>query len=294
MSWLRLQFTVDGAQVEHAVSLLERFAATSISLSAHSDEALFADDEDGRTYWRSSTICALLDEEVDLDVVVACLRHALGDENLRAYQVDRVDEENWLTSGQCRGEPIVIGERLCISRSWSRAPRPGLPTLHLDPGLAFGSGAHPTTQLCLNWLAGRDLSGLEVIDYGCGSGVLGLAAAILGAADVCAVDIDPQARLATSENAGKNKVELAIYDVADVPLRSFDVLLANILMQPLIALTPTFADLVRPGGHIALSGLLSTQAEACARTYGSFFDMGDAAFHDEWAMLYGIRRDDVR
>jgi len=291
MSLLRLQFTTDASKVEQAVSLLERFDATSISVSGNSSEALFADDQDEQAYWQRSTVCALVDEEIELDIVIACLRNAVGDAKLRDYKVDVVGEENRLTSFRPRRGPVVIGERLCICPGWSTAPDAGLFTLHLDPGLAFGSGAHATTLLCLNWLVDNDPGGLKVIDYGCGSGILALAGAILGAADVCAVDIDPQALSATKENAEKNKLNVAIHNVADIPGKRFDLLLANILINPLIELMPRFVDLVRPGGRIVLSGLLATQVEECAEVYDSFFDIAEPAFHDEWAMIYGTKRD---
>ena len=175
----------------------------------------------------------------------------------------------------------------------SPAPTANRPILiELDPGLAFGTGTHPTTALCLEWLDAADVAGQRVIDYGCGSGILAIAAAKLGATEVSAVDIDPQALLATRDNAERNGVAQLITAelVESAKLTPADLLLANILAGPLESLAPTFAGLVRTGGRLVLSGILRNQAEAVATRYAPWFDIAPAVFRDDWARLDGVRR----
>jgi ribosomal protein L11 methyltransferase len=164
--------------------------------------------------------------------------------------------------------------------------------IELDPGLAFGTGTHPTTALCLEWLDGADLVGRSVIDYGCGSGVLAVAALKLGAAHVLAIDIDPQALLATRDNALRNHVDGSL-DVrldTEAPQAPADIVLANILAEPLLSLAPQFAQLVVPGGRLVLSGILGSQAEAVAGRYAPWFDIDPAIVRDDWVRLDGTRR----
>ena len=164
--------------------------------------------------------------------------------------------------------------------------------IELDPGLAFGTGTHPTTALCLEWLDGASLPGKFVVDYGCGSGVLAIAALKLGAAAALAVDIDPQALIATRENAARNQVaeRLMVTGAGEVSTRPADILLANILAEPLMELAPSFADRVALGGCVVLSGILRSQAGAVASRYAAWFHMSPATLRDDWALLYGVRR----
>jgi ribosomal protein L11 methyltransferase len=186
--------------------------------------------------------------------------------------------------------PIQFGDRLWICPSWLEAPEPNAINIMLDPGLAFGTGTHPTTALCLNWLDGVDLTGKTVIDYGCGSGILAIAAALLGATRVIGVDIDPQALEATRENAKRNNVKVETYLSGDCPSIQADVLLANILAGPLQSLAPQFASLTRPGADIVLSGILHTQAQTVADAYGTWFNMNPAMQKEDWVRIDGLRR----
>ena len=187
-----------------------------------------------------------------------------------------------------------FGKRLwiCPGGQLPTAEQPAAVLIELDPGLAFGTGTHPTTALCLEWLDSADVAGKRVIDYGCGSGILAIAAAKLGASVVSAVDIDPQALIATRDNAERNGVAQLITPqlVADADLAPADILLANILAGPLESLAPTFASLVRTGGQLVLSGILRNQAEAVATTYAPWFDIAPVVVRDDWARLDGVRR----
>lgn len=191
-------------------------------------------------------------------------------------------------------KPMPFGQRLWIVPSWHDAPDPEAANLMLDPGLAFGTGTHPTTALCLEWLDGQDVNGCQVIDYGCGSGILGLAALLLGAEHVIGVDTDPQALEASRDNARRNQVaddRLDLYLPADEPDTRADIMLANILAQPLISLAPHLASLVKPGGRLVLSGILSNQARDVMAAYEPWFVMDEPEQREEWIRLTGRRND---
>lgn len=292
MSWLRLALDCDGTQVPALSELLQRLGAEAVSVErAGGPELLLAADERA-AYWERSRISALLPADADLDIVIACLRQCAAPSALSNPAVERVADRDWVAIGRAAHGPLLFGGRLCICPSWAEAPAAApLPTLVLDPGLAFGTGAHPTTALCLEQLAARPPQDGEVIDYGCGSGVLGLAAALLGARRVTAVDVDAQARAATRANAARNGMADRVRAQApELPLPApADLLLANILLAPLLELAPRFAALTRPGGSILLSGLLATQADACAAAYRPWFELEPALFRDEWALLAGRR-----
>ena len=191
---------------------------------------------------------------------------------------------------------MQFGERLWVCPSWQEPPEPSAVNLMLDPGLAFGSGSHATTSMCLQWLEKNIRNDNTVIDYGCGSGILAIAAALLGATRVIAVDNDPQAITATIENAKRNNIRKGVIETYlpdQLPddraaLRS-DILIANILAEPLMQLAEDLSHLVKPKGHIALSGLLAEQADELLEHYGSWFEMDEAVLSEEWARLSGIR-----
>ena len=185
--------------------------------------------------------------------------------------------------------PIRVSERLWIVPTWSEVPDPAAVNLRLDPGLAFGTGSHPTTLQCLQWLETHLVPGSAVLDYGCGSGVLGIAAMRLGAGRVTGVDIDPAALQAAQRNAAANRVRIEVLS-ADAPLHGpFDVVLANILSNPLKVLAPLLATQTRPGGYIVLAGILSAQADAVVQAYTPWFELRVASDLDGWSCLAGVR-----
>jgi ribosomal protein L11 methyltransferase len=225
-------------------------------------------------------------------VIAACLARALPDGPAPNFEVlpDKAWEREWLRDFR----PMRFGRRLWVCPGGVPAGTPDAIRIELDPGLAFGTGTHPTTALCLEWLDSQDLAGRQVVDYGCGSGILAIAAAKLGAARVVAMDIDPQALIATRENAERNGVSgaLGVTGEPRLPARSADVLLANILAGPLVELAPQFAKAMRPSGRLALSGLLAEQAETVTAAYRPWFDIATAATRDGWALLAGRRHAD--
>ena len=186
---------------------------------------------------------------------------------------------------------MVFGNgRLCICPSWANKPPESAAVIILDPGLAFGTGSHSTTALCLEWLAGAEVTNKRVIDYGCGSGVLSLATASLGAASVYAIDNDPQALTATKNNTVRNSLadRIEIKKIDDYISLPVDILMANILLNPLLSLSDRFMLMVRPGGLIVLSGILSNQLDRCLQVYSSWVAFNEPMFKDEWVMMSGI------
>lgn len=190
-------------------------------------------------------------------------------------------------------QPMRFGRRLWIVPSWHAAPEPQAVNLLLDPGLAFGTGTHPTTALCLEWLDGQQLEGCSVIDFGCGSGILAIAALLLGAPQAVGTDIDPQALEASRDNASRNGIDPArfpVYLPADMPQQQADVVVANILAGPLVALAAQITTLVRGGGRLALSGILAEQAEEVRAAYAEAFDLDPTAVKDGWVRISGVKR----
>ncbi len=294
MSWLRLTLECHATSVESLSQLLEQFGAIAISSEARTDEALFAGVADDPVFWHRTAVSALFDDSIDLDILLACARNRIGTENLLNSRVEAVTDQNWLESQQAEHNAAVFADRLCIRPSWVETDKHYPDTLVLDPGLAFGSGRHATTALCLEWLATHSPDSQQVIDYGCGSGILALAAAKLGAGPVYAVDIDPQALLATETNARNNQLQdrIIVTAAAGADLSAADVLIANILLNPLMELAPDFAALLKTNGRLVLSGILAVQVEECLAAYAPWFNMVAPVFRDEWALLEGTRHTD--
>ena len=300
MSWLQLELETHQAQAEELSELLEQFGAVSVSLSASSDEPVFDRVDQGladqhredKQLWEKTRVTALLHPDSDLDITLVCLRDRIGAENIFHHKIELIKDKDWVGEFKATHQPLVFSERVCICPSWCEPPDNNLPTIILDPGLAFGTGTHPTTSLCIEWLAEHDVSDKLVIDYGCGSGILAMVAASLGAKQVYAVDIDEQALQAARENIDLNNLteKIIVRHVDDVSLPVADVLVANILMNPLKDLIQAFAALTKPGGEIILSGLLHVQAEECLDAYGTCFNMNKPVFNQEWTRLHGIKK----
>lgn len=299
MSWLQLELETYQAQAEELSELLEQFGAVSVSLTASSDEPVFdtqdQDQEDNysdnKRLWDKTRLTALLHPDSDLDIMLVCLRDRIGADNIVSHKIELIKDKDWVGEFKAEHQPVVFSERICICPSWCEPPQNNIPNIILDPGLAFGTGSHPTTSLCIEWLAENNITDRIVIDYGCGSGILAMVAAMMGAEKVYAVDIDKQALQAARENIERNHLSKKIYveHVDDASLPAADVLVANILMNPLKGLVETFADLTKLGGDIILSGLLHVQADECLAAYGSCFKMDAPVFNSEWTRLHGIR-----
>lgn len=204
------------------------------------------------------------------------------------YAVEQIEEQDWVRATQAQFDPIRVSDDLWIVPSWHQAPNPNAVNIVLDPGLAFGTGSHPTTHLCLTWLTQQSQLG-EVLDYGCGSGILAIAAKKLGASVVTGVDIDPQAVIASRYNAENNQVEIAFYDSADYLHAQFDVVVANILSSALMVLAPVIAKSCKLGGKIALSGILDSQQTMLIEQYSTWFKMDASLVQEGWVLLTGTK-----
>jgi len=237
--------------------------------------------------WRISRVVALFDPGDDLIGRIAAATVAAGIDELPEIELEEVAEQDWVRLTQAQFEPIRINQRLWIVPSWHAAPDPTAINLMLDPGLAFGTGSHPTTFLCLQWLSETLRGGEMVLDYGCGSGILGIAAAKLGAASVLGVDIDANALIAARDNAASNGVTLGLRHSAEKLEERFDIVVANILTNPLCVLAPLLVGRIAPGGRIALSGVLESQAEQVIAAYAPLIALRAGAVHEGWVRLEG-------
>jgi ribosomal protein L11 methyltransferase len=290
--WLSLKLAVDGDRAEVLSDALMEAGALSVSLEDQdagtpAEEAQFGEPglADPKS-WKHNWLVALLEADTDVPALIA----GLGLPADSPHQVEEVAEQDWVRLTQAQFDPIPISGRLWIVPSWHETPDPDAITIVLDPGLAFGTGSHPTTRLCLKWLEANLKTGESVLDYGCGSGILAIAAKRLGAGDTVGVDIDPQAVGAAQDNAGRNQVEATFLLPDQLAAGQSDVLVANILTNPLRALMPLLAAHVRPGGRIILSGILDAQVDEVMAIYSAAFVMAHAATDEGWALLTGVRK----
>lgn len=239
--------------------------------------------------WNQSRLIALFEPGVEVVGRVAAACAACGIDDLPDFDISEVAEQNWVQLTQSQFDPIRINERLWIVPSWHEPPDPSAINLELDPGLAFGTGSHPTTRLCLDWLCAQPLQGAAVLDYGCGSGILGIAAARLGAREVVGVDIDPKALEAAADNAARNGVSMQLQHSSAALPRQFDVVVANILTNPLCVLAPALCGHLAAGGKMVLSGVLDSQAEQVIEAYAPWVQLVVGAVHEGWVRLEGER-----
>jgi len=268
--WIALQLEVPAEQADALSEALLEAGAQSVWVEPGGRlHALLAERTDARGALERAARAAGL-------AVPACETHAVGD-------------QDWVRATQAQFAPQRFGGRLWIVPSWHEPPREGV-VVRLDPGLAFGTGGHPSTRLVLGWLTGVPMAGARVLDYGCGSGILAIAAAKLGAATVDAVDVDADALAATGANARANGAGVRAVAPEQLPAGAYDIVVANILAQPLMVLEPLLASRVRRGGRIALSGILETQAPEMVLAYEDDFDTRVAAREEGWALIEGLRR----
>jgi ribosomal protein L11 methyltransferase len=239
--------------------------------------------------WETSRVVGLFEPAEDLRERIAAAAREAGIASLPDMVLEEVAEQDWVRLTQSQFDPIRISDRLWIVPSWHTAPDPQAINLELDPGLAFGTGSHPTTRLCLEWLEKNIVPGMSVLDYGCGSGILGIAAAKLGAGSVVGIDIDRAALTAAADNAARNGVGLRLAHSGDPIEETFDCVVANILTNPLMLLAPLLTARLKPGGRLVLSGVLETQAEQVAAAYAPYLILSVGATHDGWVRLEGNR-----
>jgi ribosomal protein L11 methyltransferase len=239
--------------------------------------------------WDHSRVVALLEADADVAALLAEASAAIGLCPAPDYAVELVADQNWVQLTQSQFDPIRVSGRLWIVPSWHELPDPAAINLILDPGMAFGTGSHPTTRLCLEWLERTVTADCNVLDYGCGSGILAIAAARLGAGSVAGVDIDPQAVDAARANAERNAVTALFADSAEPVAGEYDLVVANILSNPLRVLAPAICAHVRSGGQLALSGILREQAEEIIAIYAQWLPMQVADTREDWVCLSGVK-----
>lgn len=239
--------------------------------------------------WMHSRVVALLEADADVAALLAAAVAEIGLLEVPAYTVEAVAEQNWVQLTQSQFDPIRVSDRLWIVPSWHESPDPAAINLILDPGMAFGTGSHPTTRLCLEWLERQVTESSSLLDYGCGSGILAIAAARLGAGRVAGVDIDPQAVESARANAERNGVSALFADSAKPVAGEYDLVVANILSNPLRVLAPAICAHVRSGGKLALSGILREQAEEIIGIYAQWLPMTVADTREDWVCLSGVK-----
>lgn len=292
MSWLQIRLAITPDQAGALEDQLLELDAVSVTFMDAEDQPIFEPDLGTIPLWSHTYLLALFEADAGADALLAHLRLLRGGE-LPEYQVERIEDQDWERSWMDNFQPMRFGRRLWIVPSWHQAPEPEAVNLLLDPGLAFGTGTHPTTALCLQWLDGQDLAGCSVLDFGCGSGILAIAALLLGAERAVGTDIDPQALEASRDNATRNGIAPArfpLYLPVDLPQQPADVVVANILAGPLVQLAPQISAQVKPGGRLALSGILAEQADEVRATYAGAFDLDPIAEQDGWVRISGVRR----
>jgi ribosomal protein L11 methyltransferase len=293
MAYTALRFDVSGEDADAWCDALLAAGALSVEASdaeagSDAEQAIFAEPgADATSHWRRSRLNALVGEDAEASLILARAARALGVPVPEARR-ETIEEQDWVRATQAQFGPIAIGRRLHVVPTWCDTAAEGI-SIRLDPGLAFGTGSHATTRLCLEWLEDAIAGGEAVLDYGCGSGILAIAAAKLGAARVAGTDVDPQALRASAANASLNAVHATFAAPDRLPGGSFDIVVANILANPLILLAPALAARVRRGGRIALSGILETQAEAVALAYARWFTLRAWRAADGWVVLSGER-----
>jgi ribosomal protein L11 methyltransferase len=238
--------------------------------------------------WDHSVVVALFDADADIPLMLAQASGQIGLDAVPDFQVHEVAEENWVQITQAQFEPIQINERMWIVPSWHTAPEPEAINIEMDPGMAFGTGSHSTTRLCLQWLCAAVTPGCSVLDYGCGSGILGIAAGKLGAGQILGCDIDQAAIDASHRNAECNGVSTAIWCNSAKQIEGqYDIVVANILTNPLCVLAPVLASHVKPGGRLALSGVLASQAQQVIHAYAPYIALTVGDEHEGWIRLEG-------
>ncbi len=287
MSWLKICFAVEVDQLEHVSGKIEHAGAQAVTIEDAGDNPLF-DLLDGETpVWDTSLVTGLFNAEQGLDAVLAALTESFAPDKLPDYRVESLPDQDWERCWMDRFQPLQYGQNLWICPSWYEVPDPEATNVMLDPGLAFGSGSHETTRLCMQWLARQQIDGKKIIDFGCGSGILAIAALKLGAVSALGVDIDPQALLASRSNAEINEVSESLQLVLPAALPDYstgDIVFANILAGTLIDLRSNLLKMRAQHGVLVLSGILCTQEAMVVEA----FEPGNTLLIDkdgDWLMM---------
>jgi ribosomal protein L11 methyltransferase len=293
MAWQQLQLRTSAAHSESLEQVLLEFGAVAISFVDAEDQPLFQLEPGSTVIWDATVLVALFDSDHDLSQCLASLSTNNAIENRTQLAIEILEDQDWERAWMDEFHAMQYGPALWICPSWQTPPDPDAVNIMLDPGLAFGSGTHATTSLCLEWLSGEELGNKTVVDYGSGSGVLAIGAALLGADRVIAVDNDPQAITATLDNSQRNNIgsqTLSAHLPQDTPDIQSDILIANILAGPLLTLAPTLKRLLKPSGSIVLSGILEEQIGMILEVYEPLFTMQAPQIKEGWVRLTGTNK----
>ncbi len=290
MHWRQFVMDLDALPPEAVEALFTRHGAQAVTLSDAADDPVLEPAPGATPLWQQTRITGLFDADTDLDALCLALTEEFGLPAPPAHRVEELADRAWEREWLKDFRPMRFGERLWVCPHGQAAPAADAVVVSLDPGLAFGTGTHPTTALCLAWLDGQPLAGCRVLDFGCGSGILGIAALKLGAATVTAVDIDRQAVTASRDNALCNGVGERLQAGLELPAGEWDVLLANILAAPLVEHAQRLAASAAEGARIALSGILAPQADDVRAAYAGDFDLAPAQTNGDWVLLTGRKR----
>ena len=293
MPWIQLRLSADEATAEKYSDWLTACGAQAVTFIDAQDTPIYEPlPGDEVIYWSNTVVMGLYDASEDMDKILNYLKSIHPDKQAMQYKLEQLEDKDWEREWMDNFHPMKFGQRLWICPSWREVPDPTAVNVMLDPGLAFGTGTHPTTALCLTWLDSLDLTDKVVVDFGCGSGILSLAALKLGAKKVIGIDIDPQALQASLANAKRNNVDdrLELFLPKDQPKLKAEVVVANILAGPLRELAPTIIEFVDEKGVLALSGILENQAQALQDIYGQWCDMQPITVQEEWVRLNGMKR----
>ncbi|MDG1097416.1 MAG: 50S ribosomal protein L11 methyltransferase [Methylophilaceae bacterium] len=295
MAWLLLKIQANDQNADTISDALMALGALSASIEdAHAEtvaeQAIFGEPGDPPPgIWQQNIVTAMLDESADIPQLLQALQDETQIPQF-SYVTETIEEQDWVRATQAQFDPIHITDNLWIVPTWHTSPNENAINIILDPGLAFGTGSHPTTHLCLEWLT-QQVSLGDVLDYGCGSGILAIAAKKLGSKTTVGVDIDDQAVTASRFNSEQNDTQdIAFYDANDFGNQTFDIVVANILSSALMVLAPALAKYCKTGGKIALSGILEEQTEALLDRYSEWFTMDTPTQKDAWILLTGIKK----
>jgi len=293
MTWLQLSIEVPADQAEIASEAFSEAGALSVTVLDAGDEPLLEPAPGETPLWSSNRIVALFNPETEVAVVEGHLREMLPGESIHCHQ-EHLEDRDWSNTWRDGFGAMQFGRRLWVCPVGERPQDPAAIVVQMDPGLAFGTGTHPTTGFCLEWLDAHAPAGKRVLDYGCGSGILAIAACKLGADRVYAVDIDPQALQATRNNAARNGVEdsLEVLQPGELATDQFDLVMANILANPLIELSGRLAARVCTGGQLIMTGILRGQGTAVMSAYQDWFDFRASVTREEWVFLEGVKQRD--
>ncbi|WP_337842291.1 50S ribosomal protein L11 methyltransferase [Rheinheimera sp.] len=292
MPWIQLRVHSTEKQAEQVSDMLMSWGAQAVSFVDAADTPIYEPMPGEVLYWTNTVVVGLFDAEHPMPKVIRQLEQAAIFKQGVQYKLEQLEDKDWEREWMDNFHPIQFGKRLWVCPSWRDIPDPSAVNVMLDPGLAFGTGTHPTTSLCMEWLDAQDLSQSTVVDFGCGSGILGIAALKLGAARVIGIDIDPQAIEASKANAERNGVagQIELYLPKDQPSLQADVVVANILAGPLAELSSVISAYVRSGGLLALSGILESQADSVIAAYQTEFEFDPVAVKEEWVRLTARKR----